>query len=181
MKSLRIAATAWALCLVTACSSTQSVPPPTTGALLPQSVCLNLREVRAFFASVTYLAKTGVDTTAQGNPSATRSVFYENVDGTKRVTLTVDRYRSSADSDSAYATALQKSKVVPGFKALTVPNLGQRTFAGTVTMQRETHVGIGVLQGDLIIGATLAGFDASPAVVSKLVAMTRKQVALASP
>jgi hypothetical protein len=103
-------------------------------------------------------------------------VFFENRSGSKRVTITVDSYADAGAASSAYATALEKSKI-PGFKPLKVPNLGDKTFAGTVTIGNETHVGIGVLLGDLIVGATLAGFDASQANVSQLVDMTRAEIA----
>ena len=160
----------------TACNSTTPPSTPAQPQLLPRTVVLDLATVRRFFPQVTHEAETGRDTTAQGNPNATRAVFFENDSGSKRVTISVDSYVNAAAASSAYATALEKSKI-PGFKPLKVPNLGDKTFAGTVTMGSETHVGIGVLLGNLVVGATLAGFDASPANVGQLVDMTRAEIA----
>lgn len=156
------------------CVSASSPPQQT---LLPLKAVLDLAAVNTFFPDITHLAQTGPDRTAQGNPTATRSVFYETNGGTKRVTITVDRYRDASGASSAYKSALQKSEAVHGFTLLKVPNLGRRTFAGTVAMKGETHVGMGVLSGNMIIGATTARYDRSPSVVSSLVSMTRIQVA----
>jgi hypothetical protein len=68
---------------------------------------------------------------------------------------------------------------IPGFKPLSVSNVGQKAFAGTVTMGAETHVGFGALVGKLIVGVTLAGFDATPNNVAKLVALAHKEDAAA--
>jgi hypothetical protein len=59
-------------------------------------------------------------------------------------------------------------------------NVGQQSFAGTVTMGGETHVGLGALDGRLIVGATLAGFDATPDNLINLVALARAQDAAAN-
>ena len=159
-----------------ACNSTTPSSAPAQPGLLPRSVVLDLATVRSFFPQVTHEAETGSDTTAQGNPIATRAVFFENGSGSRRVTITVDSYSGAGTASAAYSMALQKGKMVPGFKPLKVPKLGDKTFAGTVTMGTETHVGIGVLLGNLIVGATLAGFDASHANVSQLVDMTRAEI-----
>jgi hypothetical protein len=42
-------------------------------------------------------------------------------------------------------------------------------------MDAETHIGLGTLDHKLIVGATLAGYDATPDNVTKLVAVTRMQ------
>ncbi len=173
---LRLALGLLCTATATACDSTTSSSAPAQQLLLPRNAVLDLAAVGRFFPQVTVEAKTGRDTTAQGNPNATRAVFFENISGSKRVTITVDAYANTADASSAYATAVEKSKI-PGFKPLEVPNLGDKTFAGTVRMGNETHVGIGVLLGNLVVGATLAGFDASRANVTQLVDMTRAEVA----
>ncbi len=80
-----------------------------------------------------------------------RAVFFENGSGSKRPTITVDSYADAGAASSACATAIEKSKI-PGFKPLKVSNLGDKPFAGTVTMGNESHVGIGVLLGNLIVG-----------------------------
>jgi len=46
-------------------------------------------------------------------------------------------------------------------------------------MGAETHVGLGALVGKLIVGVTLAGYDATPDNVAKLVAVARKEEAAA--
>ena len=44
-------------------------------------------------------------------------------------------------------------------------------------MNAETHVGLGTLDHKLIVGATLAGYEATPDNVTKLVALARMQAA----
>ena len=48
-----------------------------------------------------------------------------------------------------------------------------------MTIGAETHVGLGALVGRLIVGVTLAGCDATPDNVAKLVALTHKEEAAA--
>jgi hypothetical protein len=91
------------------------------------------------------------------------------------VTITVDQYASSSDASSAYQEAVQKSKIVPGFKPLSAPNLGQNAFIGTATQQGETHIGLGALHGILVVGATLAGYDPTPQNTAKLISLTREE------
>ena len=68
---------------------------------------------------------------------------------------------------------------VPGFNSVPAPTLGQRAFAGSVTRGAETHVGLGLLDDKLIVGATLAGYDATPDNTVKLVAVARTEDAAA--
>ncbi len=150
-----------------------------SGSLLPRNVVVPLRVVKRFFAEVTQQASTGRNLTAVGNPKATRSVIYANDDDSKKVTITVDLYRNSRDAWPAFREALQKSKDVSGFKPISIPTVGQRAFAGMVTMGTETHVGLGALDGKLIVGVTLAGFDATRRNISELVALARVEVAAA--
>jgi len=151
----------------------------TPDSLLPGNVVVSLRVVRRFFPEMTQLASTGANDTAVGNPSATRKVIYENDDGSKKVTISVDQYRSRDDASSAYDLALEKSKVVPGFKLIRIPLIGQRSFAGSVTMGGETHIGVGVLDGKLILGLTLAGYNDTQKNVSHLVVLARIEDAVA--
>jgi hypothetical protein len=137
------------------------------------------RRVSRFFPDITRETSTGRNSTATGNPKATRMVIYETGEGSKKITITVDRYGSSSDASSAYQEAVQKSQSVPGFKPVPVPTLGQQTFAGTTTMGGETHIGLGALDHKLIVGATLAGYDATPDNAAKLVAVARMQGAAA--
>ena len=50
---------------------------------------------------------------------------------------------------------------VPGFRLVSASDLGQNAFIGTVTQGDETHIGLGALQGTLIVGTTLVG-DPTP-------------------
>jgi hypothetical protein len=160
----------------------QSSPSRTTTnaaeSVLPRSFVVPLTVVGEFFPDVTSEATTGQNPTAVGNPKNTRSVIYANSDSSKKVTITVDQYESSSDASSAYKQAVEKSKI-PGFKPVSVANVGEEAFAGTVTMGSETHVGLGALVGKLIAGVTLAGYDATLDNVTKLIALARKEEAAA--
>jgi hypothetical protein len=164
--------------LLLACESF-SAPATSGSTTLPRNVIVPLSEVSRFFPDITREASTGPDLTATGNPKATRMVIYESGDGAKKVTITVDQYGSSRDASAAYKEAVQKSRSVSEFKPVQVPRLGQRAFAGTTTMGAETHIGLGTLDHKLIVGATLAGYDATPDHVTKLVAVARMQGAAA--
>src|SRR4051812_28932986 len=142
--------------------------------VLPRAFVVSLSVVDEFLPDVTREMSTGQNSTAVGNPKNTRSVIYANSDSSKKVTITVDQYESSNDASSAYKQAVEKSKI-PGFKPVSIPNVGEEAFAGTVTMGSETHVGLGALVGKLIVGVTLAGYDATPDNVTKLVALARKE------
>ena len=150
-----------------------------SGSTLPRNVIVPLGEVTRLFPDIVREASTGRNVTATGSPQATRMVIYESGDGSKKVTITVDQYGSPRDASSAYKQAVQKSQSVPGFKPVQVPRLGQQAFAGTTTMDAETHIGLGTLDHKLIVGATLAGYDATPDNPTKLVAVARMQGAAA--
>ena len=145
------------------------------GTTLPRNVIVSLSAVSRLFPDITRETSTGRNLTATGNPKATRMVIYETGDGSKKVTITVDQYKSSSDASSAYQQAVEKSQSVPGFKPVPIPTSGQQTFAGTVTQGAETHIGLGALDHELIVGATLAGYDATPDNIAKLVALARTQ------
>jgi hypothetical protein len=102
-------------------------------------------------------------------------VIYVSNDSSKKVTITVDEYMSSSEASSAYQEAVQKSKTVPGFKPVVVPDLGANAFVGTVTQGEEAHIGLGALHGALIVGATLVRYDSTPDNVAKLVLLTREE------
>ncbi len=159
-------------------SSPSSGATSTSDSVLPRNLVVPLSVVDEFFPQVTQEASTGQNLTAVGNPKATRSVIYANGDSSNKVTITLDQYESSTDASSAYEQAVEKSKI-PGFKPVSVPNVGQEAFAGTVTMGAETHVGLGALAGKLIVGVTLAGYDPTPDNIAKLVALARKEEATA--
>jgi hypothetical protein len=162
--------------------ATLSGSPVTTGAsavLLPRNVVIPLSVVSRFFPELTQEASTGQNSTAVGTPKATRSVIYTTAGASKKVTITVDLYESLSDASTAYQQAVQKSKIVPGFKPVSISHLGQKSFAGSVTMGAETHVGLGAIDGRLIVGVTLAGYDATPDNTAKLVDLARATVATA--
>jgi len=62
----------------------------------------------------------------------------------------------------------------PGTSHRPVATAVQKQFSATAT-----HVGLGALVGKLIVGVTLAGFDATPNNVAKLVALAHKEDAAA--
>ncbi len=159
--------------------SQSSAATSASGSLLSREVVVPLSVVNRFFPQITREATTGQNLTAVGNAKATRSVIYANSDSSKNVTITVDQYASSSDASSAYQEAVQKSKTVPGFKPIPAENLGQNAFIGTVTQAGETHIGLGALDGTVIVGATLAGFDPTPDIIDKLISMTREEEGLA--
>jgi hypothetical protein len=146
-------------------------------ATLARSAVLPLSVVTSYFPDVSSEASNGANATATGKPIATRSVIFATHAGT-RVTISVDQYATTAAASSAYNEALAKSSL-PGMKTLPSPKVGQRAFAGTVTMNGETHVGAGALDGRLVIGATLAGYGASSDNVTKLAALLTRQDAAA--
>jgi hypothetical protein len=153
--------------------------PAASETSLPLNVIVPLSAVSRYFPDIAREVSAGPNSTATGNPKATRMVVYETGDGSKKVTISLDRYASARDASSAYQQAVQKSQSVSGFKPVSVPTLGQRTFAGTTTMGTETHVGLGMLDNDLIVGATLAGYDPTADNVAKLAALGRMQRAAA--
>jgi hypothetical protein len=153
--------------------SSGTVPPPDP--LLPRNYVLLLSSVTQYFDSITQQASTGEDSTAQGEPNATRAVFFTDEADTHKVTISVDRYNSTSDAVSAYQSALEKSKQVPGFTPITIPSVGQKSFAGTVTQGTETHVGLGALDGKFVFGVTLAGFYATHDNVDNLVGLARAE------
>ena len=159
-------------------SSPSSGATGTPESVLPRSFIVSVRVVEEFFPEVTKEASTQPKRDRGRNPKATRSVIYANDTNSKKVTITVDQVPSETDASSAYEQAVEKSKI-PGFKPVSVLNVGQKAFAGTVTMGAETHVGLGALVGRLIVGVTLAGCDATSDNVAKLVALTHKEEAAA--
>ncbi|HEY6154556.1 MAG TPA: hypothetical protein VIW07_12520 [Candidatus Udaeobacter sp.] len=143
--------------------------------MLPRNAVLPLTTVKRFFSEVSREASTGHNLTAVANVKATRSVIYTNSDSAKKVTITVDQYPTANDASSAYQEAVAKSKAVPGFRPVSAENLDQNAFVGTVTQEGETHIGLGALDGVLIVGVTLAGYDCTPENIAKLISLARDQ------
>lgn len=142
--------------------------------VLPASVIVDLSVVQDVFDEITREQYSGADKTAAGNPVATRGAIFTDESGKRKVTLTVDRYATARDALDAYREAVSKSKLTD-FKPLSVPVVGQATFAGQVTRGSETHLGIGAFDGNLIIGATVAGYPATQANLYALVSLVRAQ------
>ena len=162
----------------------QSFPPSSaadiSGGLLPRRFIVSLRLVGQFFPEIVQTESTGRNSTAVGKPEA-RAAIYSNADGTKLVTVTVDSYATVDGAAAAYREAVAKSEAVPGFGPISIRlNVGQQSFAGTVTMGGETHVGLGALDRQLIVGVTLAGFDATLDDLINLVALARAEDAAAN-
>jgi hypothetical protein len=147
--------------------------------LLPRALIVGVPGVRALFPRITKFASTGPDASAVGNPIATRQVIYQNAKGQK-VTLSVDVYPNHQSALSAFGAAKEQSDAVPGFSPLPSPKVGQESFAGTVTQDGETHVGIGVLNGREVISTTTAGFPSDTETIDNVTTLTRLQVFKAS-
>jgi len=156
-------------------------PSPANGSakasdsMLPRNTVIPLSTVKRFFPEITREASTGHNSTAVANAKATRSVIYTNSDSAKKVTLTVDQYPTASAASSAYQEAVAKSKSVPGFQPVPAENLGENAFLGTVTQEGETHIGLGALDGVLIVGTTLAGYNSTPENIAKLISLTREE------
>jgi hypothetical protein len=143
--------------------------------MLSRDTVVPLSVVTRVFPVITQEISTGQNSTAAGQPTATRSVVYGNSDNSKKVTISVDRYASPGDALGAYEEAVQKSRSVPGFNPIAAPNLGPHTFMGSVTQGAETHIGLGALGGASVVGLTLAGFDLTPDTIAKLISLAREE------
>jgi hypothetical protein len=106
-------------------------------------------------------------------------VIYSNGDSSKKVTISVDQYANAGVASSAFQEAVAKSQKVSGFTALPAPDIGQKASAGIVTQGTESHVGVGSVSGNLIIQATIAGYETSPENISKIQDVARSEVAQA--
>jgi hypothetical protein len=172
-----------AVLLVAGFAGTALAETGTTAAsssVLPRRFIVSLSVVGGYFPRVTHQKETGKNATSSGKPVASRQVIYANARAAKKVTLSVDQYASVRKASAAFDEAARKSKRVRGFSSLRAAKVGQRSSAGTVTQGDETHVGIAALQGGMIIQATIAGFGATRANISKIVALTRHEVATAT-
>src|ERR1044071_4462306 len=111
--------------------------------LLPRDTVVPVSAVTKYFPDVTKEANTGPNETSVGKPIASRSALFASADGKQKVTLSVDQYASASDAEAAYQTAVQGSKLAPGFKPAASPALGQEAFAGTSQVGAEMHFGLG--------------------------------------
>jgi hypothetical protein len=151
--------------------ATPAASPP-SAVLLPRDVILPLEAMQEIVPEMTSETATGANATAVGNPTGTRVVTFATADGEQRVVLSVDQYRGSGDASTAFEEAFRMSQEVPGAKAEAVSDLGEAALIGVVTQGDESHVGGGALFGDLIVTATLQGYegtDANKATVTELI------------
>jgi hypothetical protein len=156
--------------------SSSSESSSSGAALLPRDVIISLSTVKEVLPEMTQETATGPNQTVVGNPTANRAVTYESADGSRRVVISVDQYKSSEEASSAYREASQKSQEVPGVTSSeTVSDLGEGAFIGVVTQGEETHVGGGALYGDLIVTATLQNYDGTEENKAKVIELLRKQ------
>jgi uncharacterized protein len=178
--SVAVMAFALATC---GCGSHASNAPGMTshGSVLPRDLIISLSTVREVLPEMSRETATGQDETAVGDPAGTRSVTYATADGSQRVVISVDEYRSPQDAASAYQQAFQLSREVPGARGEPVPDLGQRAFIGVATQGKETHVGGGALYGDRIVTVTLQGYDGTTENQAKVTAIIRNQAAKRAP
>jgi hypothetical protein len=160
----------------------QPSPSPTgspSGDVLPRTVVVTLQDVQKVFPELTVETDMGADPTATGNPTGTRSVSFASSDGAKKITVSVDEYANPEDASQGYQEAVQKSEAAPGFESMTVPVVGDQAFAGKSTQDGVTHIGMGVLTNNLVVGATTAGYDANAANIAKLVALMGAAITVA--
>jgi hypothetical protein len=145
-------------------------------ALLPRDEIISLSTVKEILPEMTQETATGPNQTVVGNPTANRAVTYASADGSQRAVISVDHYKSSEEASSAYQEASQMSQEVPGVTGSeTVPDLGDGAFIGVVTQGDETHVGGGALYGELIVTATLQGYEGTEENKDKVIELLNEQ------
>lgn len=147
-------------------------------ALLSRNTLVSVKEVKQFFPTINRLQSSQENEAAVGKPAGTRAAVYTPKDGSKKVILSVDQYANPGDALIAYQETTKKLQV-PELTPIAVSNIGQDVFAGILTQGEETRVTMNALDGDLLVGAMLVGFDASTDNIAKLAALTRKEVAQA--
>ncbi|HKD86571.1 MAG TPA: hypothetical protein VKB58_17615 [Terriglobales bacterium] len=158
--------------------STDTSGASSSDAVLSRNMLVPLKVVREFFPAISRLQGGEENASAVGNPTATRTAVYTTKDASKRVVLSVEQYASLGDALTAYQEAVKRTQV-PELTPIALSNVGQDVFAGIVTQGGDTHVTIKTLDGDLLVGATLSGFDASTDNIAKLANLTRKELAQA--
>jgi hypothetical protein len=147
---------------------------------LPRNTVVPIGEVSRYFPDVIVEAGTGANETRVGSPVASISVVFTSNDGKNKVTLSVDQYASAGEAADAYKTAVEGSKIAPGFKPAKSPNLGQDAFAGSSQVGDEMHFGLGALDGPLIISATRAGNSpVTPENEKNLISLAGSELSLA--
>jgi hypothetical protein len=151
---------------------TRSEPSPP---LLPRKMMVSLKVVQQFFPTVTRELNNGANPSPFGQPKATRVVIYSTGNGAKKVILSVDDYANPSEAWLAYQQAVKKTQL-PEFTLIAVSNMGQQVVAGTVPEGGETHTEVTTLDGPLIVGGALAGFEATTDEIGRLVELTREEL-----
>jgi len=149
--------------------------------VLPRDRIIPLSTVKEILPEMNRETATGQDETAVGKPNGSRSVTYATADGSQRVVISIDQYRTTEAASAAYQQAFQMSQEVPGAKGEPVSNLGQRAFIGVATQGKETHVGGGALYRDVIVTVTLQGYDGTKENKARVTAIILKQAAKGTP
>ncbi len=160
-----------------ACGGGGGDSEPSSGSTLPRDVVIPLSEVKEVLPEMSQETATGVDETALGNPTGTRSVTYATDDGSQRVVISVAQYPSSEDASSTFQQAVQGSLEAPGGAGEIVSGLGEEALIGTSAQGGETHVGGGARYGYLIVNATLQGYDGTDENKAKVTEIIRRQAA----
>ena len=150
---------------------------PGGGSLLPRDVVLPLDAVQEVVPDLATETATGENTPTRGVPDATRRVTYATEGREQRLVLSVDQHPSAADASAAFQEAAEQSRDIPGVEGEAAPELGEASFIGVITQGDETHVGGGALFGDLIVNATLQGYDGTDENKAAVAELIRRQAA----
>lgn len=146
--------------------------------VLSRNMLISIKIVKQFFPAIDRLESSEGNASPAGKPSATRTAVYTSKDASKKLILSVDRYEGFGEALTAYQQTVKRIQV-PELTPIALSNVGQDVFGGIVTQGSDTHITINTLDGDLLVGATLAGFDASTDTIAKLADLTRKELAQA--
>jgi hypothetical protein len=158
-------------------SDDSSITNSTSQSAVKRDMFVSLKVVKEYFPAVTrYRAEA--NSTALGSPIATRAVNYLSEDSASMVTLSVDEYQTPTDAQSAYQQAVQKFQRSES-SPIALSNVGQEVFGSTVTENSQTHIEIVALDGALIVGTKLAGYESTTENIAKLASLARDEVAQA--
>ena len=147
-------------------------------ATLSRNMLVSAKVVKEFFPAINHLQSSEADETPVGKPVGTRTAIYATKDGSKKVILSVGEYGSPGDALTAYQEVVKRIQV-PDLTPIAVANVGQDVFAGILAQGDETRVSVNTLDGDLLVGATLTGLEASTDNIGRLAELTRRELAQA--
>jgi hypothetical protein len=135
---------------------------------------VSLKVVKEFFPAITHY-KAETNSTALGSPIATRMVNYTSDDSSSKVSLSVDEYENANDAMQAYQQAAEKAQRSE-FTPIALSNVGQEVFGNTVTQNGESQIAIVALDGALIVGTRLTGYESTTENIAKLASLAREEV-----